>query len=314
MVYRGKREGFYLYEVTESDLILETQDQAQYHVGNVVLFSDKNDISLGRESAKADDFATALEYLSEKSDISATPLAYESEYLASLKRQLQQSEADVRKRDELLYDVTSQLDSQRYSNQMLIAQIANLREQMSIEQITRDEVISDLEVASAETFRMDQELQETLEAKMQLEQELAARICDLLELDSEKEELQKRLSENGSDEAAVQASEDAEHKSDKPNIQENNTLDTSSATGRIRDTEVITLPSGKQIQINHEFPAAKPAKQQSAARIVLGAARVLVLIIIALVVFVAGSVVATAHFNNLSFGEALDVILKNFLP
>ncbi len=41
MLYKGKHEGYYLYELTDTDLVWEEQPCDHYHVGNVLLFGIK---------------------------------------------------------------------------------------------------------------------------------------------------------------------------------------------------------------------------------------------------------------------------------
>ncbi|MDR2035733.1 MAG: hypothetical protein LBP91_03560 [Coriobacteriales bacterium] len=291
MLYKGKHVGYYLYELTEPDLIWGDVPPHRYKVGNVLLFANKKDVALGAELVKADDLPTALTYLESNFEVSCE--ADSANSLDSLELQLAETKTNIAKRDELLRELSSDLESQRYSNQLLIAQLENLREQISIEQLTRNEVMGDLEVVSAETFRKDQELQNAIEAKTKLEQELAERICELLELDSANTELQKRLKESS---PAIDAPKSG---AGEP----------AASVG-----QVYTLPSGKQIQVYHEFPASKGHRRARGFAALAGLLRVLGLVVIGVLIFIAGSVLATAKLNGLSPGEALDLTLKALLP
>lgn len=303
MLYKGKRDGYYLYELTETDLIWQTQGRNNYHLGNVLLFKDKKHIELGKELMKADDLETALDYLENGPGVLSTTAEEHKGLIADLKKQLAQTEANLGQRDELLHDLSDDLESQRYSNQVLIAQLENLREQISIEQITRDEVLGDLEVASAETYRKDVELQKAIDAKTQLEQELAERICELLELDSANTELQKRLQ-----------NQKAEETSSVLMNEEPQSIDPQQAKDPGFATQVYTMSSGKQIQIYHEFPKARNKRWRSGTAVFSGLTRVLIFVILGVFIFLAGSTVATAELNGISLGEALDLTLSALLP
>ncbi len=304
MLYKGKRDGYYLYELTDTDLIWEEQDQDRYLIGNVLLFANKNDIALGRESIKADDLATALDYLKGDVEFLEETGGPQQEIIASLKSQLAESEAKTFWLDGLLHDLTADLESQRYSNQMLIAQLESLREQISIEQLSRNEVMGDLELASAETYRMDKELQEAIDAKSQLEQELAERICELLELDSANHELQNRLHKQGFEDAEV-----VMHKPDDAHLPLR-----SKTRSYAPEAQVFTTSTGKLIQVYHEFPVSKNKVRRRGISAIQGFVRVVGLIALGILIFIAGSVLATARLNGLSLGEALDLTLKTLLP
>lgn len=302
MLYKGKRNGYYLYELTEADLVLHASGQKDYHAGNVLLFSHKRQISLGLEAVKADDYETALAYLNKSEDFDE--IAREEQALTVLKQQLAQSEASLKHRDGLLQDLTADLASQRSSNDMLIAQLETLREQIQLERITRSEVIGDLEFASAETLRKEQQLQEAIDAKTKLEQELAERICELLELNFANEDLQKTLEEQMT------------HTSFEPpsSLQKKAKTAVEDHGADPATTQTLTLPSGKQIQIYHEFGNAQQTRRIKSSAMFWGILRIFALLAVAALLLIATSVVATAYFNDLSFGEALDVFLKALLP
>ena len=345
MLFRGKHHGYYLYELTKTDLIWEESDRLSYQTGNVLLFINKKDVALGLEQVKADDLTTALDYLEgtveyveEKHD------THNNE--ESLKQLLAKSEAKVLWLDGYLKDLTSDLESQRYSNQLLIAQLESLREQISIEQISRNEVIGDLELVSAETCRIDKELQEAIGAKAKLEQELAARICELIELDSANTDLQKRLNNRSYEEESVagaappagvasasaatspeitvppntscplptpQGSPAKNPGSAPPDLQ-NVTPLKGGVTAPTPDVQIFTSPTGKQIHVYHEFSTLKGRALRRRIPALNAVARVVLLLIAGVIILLVGSIAATAHFNNLSLGEALDTTLKTLAP
>jgi len=300
MLFKGKHDGYYLYELTDTDLIWEDTPKDHYLLGNVLLFDNKNNIALGSELVKADDLDTALSYL--ELGLENASFAYHSSQDPPelLQQQLADAKASIGKRDELLRDLTSDLESQRYSNRMLIAQLENLREQVSIEKVTRNEVLGDLEYVSAETYRKDQELEKAIDAKNQLEQELAARICELLELDSANADLQKRLEQRDFDESGpLQKHSASPTHIDQPD----------SPIGM-----VYTMPSGKQIHIYHEFTPTNHKSRKRMLSALRGFLRFFLMIFIGGLVFLAGSVIATARLNSLTWGEALDITLKALFP
>ena len=367
MLYKGKRDGFFLYELTEADLIWEQQGQSRYEVGNVLLFTNKKDISLGSESVKADDLVTALDYLGGNVEFMEPKTGPELDTV-SLEERLAESEAKVEWLDNLLRDVSADLSSQRDSNQILIAQLEGLHEQVNIEKLSKREVIGDLEVASAETYRIDRELQEAIDAKTLLEQELAESICKLMELDSANSDLQQRLVERTYESPVAQdgAVSDAPRvlppaegaaafpveldATAFPEIAAATNLERASSSTREGDTtalkegadsttrdstaastpegatastreaatpngfQVFTSSAGKQIHVYHEFPLSKSRSRQRGVAVFQGLARVIGLAVVGLLVFIAGSVIATAALNDITFGEALDTILKTVLP
>lgn len=300
MLFKGKRGGYYLYELTPSDLAWEDADTTHYQKGNILLFSDKKQIALGAEAARADDLSSAYDYLEGKVCEHAVTSLHEGEAIALLEKQLTHSKASLKRRDDLLGELTADLESQRNSNQVLIAQLEALREQVHIEKISKEEVLGDLEFASAETYRKDQELQAAIDAKAQLEQELAARICELLELDSANTDLQKKLQQQATEEASLQQHAPKESLTSTPPQPPDNR----------QSIQVLTTATGKQVHVYHEFP--KSGRQGFSKRMLSmrGLLRSFGLILIAVVILVVGSVFATAHLNGISPGEALDATLK----
>jgi len=289
-----------------------------YFVGNILFFGNKKDISLGLELAKADDLSTALAYLDRGLEQANLTYQVTPESYASLSRELCDTQANLDKRDGLLRDLTIDLESQRASNQMLLMQLETMREQVSIEKITRNEVMGDLQMASAETYRKDKELEKAMDAKMHLEQELAARICELLEMDSANAELQKRLEEHGFDDLPLKrassfASVDALLSEKSLPLEKPQPKFAQHDIGH-SVAQVYTMPGGKQIQIYHDFPLNKKRGNKPAAAALKGFLRVGVLLVLGVLLFLGGSAVATAHLNDISIGEGLDVALTSLLP
>jgi len=304
MIYKGKHGGYFLYELIDTDLLWEDCPRAGYKIGNVLLFGDKNDVALGLELVRADDLATALTYISEGIANASLVDTQIQDLIASLQQQLSESKQSVNRRDELLRDLSSDLESQRYSNKMLIAQLEGLREQISIEQLSRNEILGDLEFVSAETYRKELELQEAISAKSLLEQELAERICELLEMDAANADLQKLLNQHHLDNPAA-APELVLEALLPPRAPEQ---------AEIPAGKLYTMPSGKQIQIYHEFPSTRKSLRRRPAAGIWGLFRVVGVVVLAALLLLVGSVLATALLNGISFGEALDTILKAFLP
>ncbi|MDR1358465.1 MAG: hypothetical protein LBJ48_03820 [Coriobacteriales bacterium] len=320
MLYKGKRDGYFLYELTATDLIWEVQEQGHYRVGNVLLFASKKDIALGRELVKADDLATAFDYLEGDVAYVEDTGGSQQEALATLEQQLAQSNAQVQWRDGLLHELATDLESQRNSNKMLIAQLESLREQISIEQLSRSEVMGDLEIASAESYRKERELQEAMDAKTHLEQELAERICELLELDSANTDLEKRLAQHDFGSSEALTSHPAGATAISGAVAAPASLSPSPPgqpplprTG-MPEAQVFTTPTGKLIQVYHEFPVSGGRKRRRGSSTLRSALRAVGLLLLGLLLFLAGSVLATARFNGISLGEALDMTLKTLIP
>ncbi|MCL2529230.1 MAG: hypothetical protein FWE41_02735 [Coriobacteriia bacterium] len=318
MLYIGKHDSFYLYELTDTDLMWENALLNNYAVGNILFFGNKKDICLGLELAKADDLTTALAYLDKGLEQANLTYQVTPESFATLYRELTDTQTNLNRRDDLLCELTIDLESQRASNHMLLAQLEAMREQVSIEKLTRDEVLGDLQTASAETFRKDEELQKAIDAKIHLEQELAARICELLELDSANAELKKRLDGRSFDdlplatEPSLQAAISGAHAA-SPSLDKTQALPLP-FDSKQSIAQVYTMPSGKQIHIYHDFPLNQRRGKKRASATLKSFLRVGVLLFFGLLLFLGGSAVATAYLNNISIGEGLDVTLKTLLP
>ncbi|MDR2672841.1 MAG: hypothetical protein LBC35_06100 [Coriobacteriales bacterium] len=320
MLSRGRKEGVYLYEITEQDLVLTDDNTTRYVAGNIVFFTSKKNATLGNEIAKADDLAAAEEYLKNSAELLV-------EHLRRLEQRLAQQTESLHERDKLMRDLTDDLESQRYSNQVLIAQLRQLKEQVSIERMSREEIVDDLEQASAETYSKELELNRVIEAKLGLEQELAAMITDLVELNAQNDDLKRRLDEpfNGTNvplaaavphKAAVTSTEGQQGRT----TQIITTEDIQSGTTHLRDhaesirvsfDEVLTMASGKQIHIYHDFPVLHNERGRRSFDLPQNVLRFAAVVLVGLAVVLVASVFATAQFNNLSLGEALDVILKS---
>ncbi|MDR3135961.1 MAG: hypothetical protein LBU07_00760 [Coriobacteriales bacterium] len=351
MLSRGRRDNLYLYELTEQDLVLQDAQEGDYAVGNIVIFSNKKDIALGREIAKADDLATAHEYLKNSTELLVR-------HLRSLEARLSEQSANIDGRDTLLRELAEDLESQRYSNQLLITQLEQLKEQVNIERLSREEVVDDLEQISAATYSKDIELSRVIEDKLTLEQELAAMIADLIELNAQNEDLKRRLekplsAEDSLPEIALLDSTikslPTEDKSCKPPALQAGSSSTSvsaaaptaaahgpggaalpgstspgtnaSADGHAAAgsdaaagagfDEVVTMSSGKQIHLYYDVPLLQNGRRHSAGNRVTSIARFFLTLLVAAAVILVASILATASMNDMSLGAALDSILKS---
>lgn|GEM_PF-1820784 len=318
VLYKGKYNGCYLYELTDTDLLWDDTGYKRYQVGNIILFNSKRSVALGAELGKADDLATALAYLDVDPEHASLAQSAGQEPFAELQRQLIETRSIIDNRDGLLRELVADLDSQRNSNKVLIAQLESLREQISIERVSRNEVMDDLEVVSAETLRKDMQLQDAIDAKARLEQELAARICDLLELDSANSDLQKRLEQGAGVDSAASTFHGQPVEVSRTEISDitSANIDSSSVQLQLQSSygHVYTMPSGKQVHLYHEFPQSKGSLLKRLPLLLRGLVRVLGLVIIGLGLFFIGSILATAMLNDLSLGESLDYTLRAVLP
>jgi len=344
MLYLGRHNSLYLYELTTTDLMWEDTPHNSYFIGNVLFYGNKKDVSLGLELAKADDLTTAHLYLESGLSKASLTERITRESYAALSIDLADAKAELSSRDTLLDELTTDLEAQRLNNQLLLTQLENMHEQVSIEKITRNEVLGDLQMASAETFRIDRELQKAMDAKDTLEQELAARICELIEMNNFNAELQKRLEEHHrsaalresktSEEAAGGATAAAETadvdlpEADAPSNVASSNASADALAGALAKAQtkvsehdrspaiaqVYTMPDGKELQIYHDFPLSQGRVKKRGVAVFKGVLRGAVLVIVAIVMQIAGSAIATAFLNNVSIGEGLDITFKSFFP
>jgi hypothetical protein len=319
MIGRGKYNDIYLYEVTEQDLLLDNGRENVYRAGTVLMFADRRKVELGSEFARGEDLAAAKEYLDHGgwpdnpqrttygSEVAAlaSQVTLRDESLRSLTEKIEQ-------RDELLRDLSESLKSQKQDNELLHAQLERARAQLAVDEIRHNELVGDLQNVSAETHTIESTLERVMEEKFKLEQELAERITELVELDLQNDDLRKQISEprpvtdsllltgfppvipEGIAEGLPDLSYPENH-SAKPD-----------------DTRVLTMASGKKIHVLHEFPTAPPRTVLAhAGHTLTSVLRVLMIVLCAALLLGVASVVTTAQVNGISYGAALDLITKS---
>jgi hypothetical protein len=72
------------------------------------------------------------------------------------------------------------------------------------------------------------------------------------------------------------------------------------------------MASGKQIHILHEFPAApKLSLSARAGHTLISGLRIVMIVLFAALALAAASVITTAQVNHISFGDALDLVLRS---
>jgi len=342
LIGRGRYKDLYLYEITAQDLLLPEGASNTYRVGNVLIYPDKRHVGLGRELACADDIFAAKEFLDDRGfqgvehtadneaeaqdDAPAIETQAESAVESSTAYSTALAEAarlqeeihhrdenlldlnvKIEQRDELLRDLSESLKTQKEDNELLRAVLENTRERVKLDALSREELIDDLEKVSGTTENLGAELERALEEKFTLEQELAERITELLELSLQNEELKSEALGLEADRILQQS--EPEHDS----------------TGRERspaplvlgtfsdENQIVTMASGKQIHIYHEFPRAPKRSLPTRLRLVVGSAlRALVIVVFASLVLLAASVFATSRVNDISYGDSLDLFLESF--
>jgi hypothetical protein len=331
LISRGRHNGLFLYEVTEQDLLLPDYQKGAYRAGNVLIFSDKRNVSLGQELARADDIIAAREYLDSQQQgalIEQTAAEPHPADLAALTAQLRERDErlqdltiKIEQRDELLRDLADNLKNQKQDNELLYAILEATRERLAVEEASREELVDDLQQASAETLNIDSTLERVLEEKFKLEQELAESITELMDMNLRYDDLKRHVdSISANSEAAdTETSQPATAVGAASNG--GSSVSTDSATGSAAgsahgvpnpDSQILTMPSGKQIHIYHEFPSAPRPSVASRFNLILrGLARSCGFVVLAALVLLATSIFATAKVNGCSFGEALDLLLKS---
>ena len=331
MINKGRYNHLYLYEVTEQDLLLPTEKASHYRAGNVLIFADKKTVDFGYELAKADDIATAREYL-------ANSESFMYERIQNLRAQIEDLSTRIEQRDGLLRDISDDLRYERDTSAFLQKQLDEANYRLEIEMLSRNELVDDLQQVSVGTHAVEVALERTINEKEKLERELAARIADLIELDFQNDELKRQLEHNlaptiaaaaqtGAAQTAAQAGAVQADAAQADVAQADVARDGSSQSIAVRtsepadeatknsgsDGQVLTVSSGKQVHVYHEFSAPPLRSTRARASLALRTfLRILGIVLIVAVVFVALSIVATAQFNHVSFGEALDLLLDMF--
>jgi hypothetical protein len=221
---------------------------------------------------------------------------------------------------------------------LLLGQLERARTQLAVDELKRNEMVDDLQHVSKETHSIESTLEQVMDEKSRLEQELAERITELVELSLQNDDLRKQLvapqptyASDGTEAAGmgdalgVALATEPEPRaasaagtgalgsaSDAAAGEAGEAAGTNAgAAGTGGAAEVLTMSSGKKIHILHEFPT--PSKHSPTARGVrllvrmLRAAGVILLMVLLLI---CASTVATARANGISYGAALDIIIK----
>ncbi|MDR2493442.1 MAG: hypothetical protein LBD25_08320 [Coriobacteriales bacterium] len=313
MIYKGRNNNLYLYEVTEQDLLVPSELSQQYKAGNVLVFSSKKQVELGQELIRADDMEAAYEFL-ENSD------GYLYESVKSMQKRIADLEHRIVLRDNLLGELNDDLLSQQETNGVLIAFLKKAQSQLKAGELSRNELVDDLQQVSAETHTIGIALERSLEEKEQLQAELAKLITDLLDLNCQNDDLKRQLSE-----LRTIGEGDGPQKGPEPtsNVQEmpvpHDNMLSKAAVPQLGTCELavepysreraqmVTMTSGKQVHVFHEFgtPPRRSARSWASltVRMLLRAALITTAV---MVTFVLLSVFATAQLNGISIGEALD--------
>jgi hypothetical protein len=341
MIGRGRYNDIHLYEVTEQDLLFDDGVTTTYRAGNVLMFADKRAVTLGAELARADDLAAAKEYLSreltrerqqddrskhESQSVSVrlTPTELTSE-LVSRDEGLRKLTEKIEQRDELLKDLSESLKAQKRDNELLYEQLEQARTQLAVDELRHNELVDDLQHVSAETLTIESTLEKVIDERFRLEQELAERITELVELSLQNDDLKKqldRLEQSVGTSPSPRLAQPVAGTDANTDVAGGATTEAvaRAAGGPDRDggfpaeqnPRVLTMSSGKKIHILHEFPTAPKPTLVTHANHALGTVlRVAAIILFALLALGAASVIATARVNGISYGDALDLIARS---
>jgi DNA polymerase III alpha subunit (gram-positive type) len=316
MLGRGKHNDIFLYEITEQDLLLGGGFTVAYKVGNVLMFADKKSVALGAELACADDLEAAKEYLNQKERQGV--VSYKSRRIdrasIDLRSQIAEKEENLRcltekieQRDELLRDISETLKSQKQENELLHLQLTQAREQLIVDELVRSELVDDLQTVSKDTHTIESTLEHVLEEKFNLEQELAEKITDLVEMNLQNDDLRKQL--NG-EAKRMPSQSNGVQRTRALTASSQNTADKVELSAR-PEAQVLTMSSGKRIHVMHEFSdAAKLGLFAGTKRLLFSCAKILATAVAAVALIMIVSVIATAGTNGISHGDALDLILQ----
>ncbi|HBT94734.1 MAG TPA: hypothetical protein DEB24_00810 [Coriobacteriia bacterium] len=330
MIGRGKHNDIFLYEVTGQDLMAGDGVGAGYHVGNILMFADKRKVALGEEFARAEDMDAAKEYLRHKTKTEALWTGKPDRKLNELHSQIAERDANLREltekieqRDELLKDVTETLRVQKQENDFLHLQLELARDQLVVDELKHSELMDDLQNVSKETHTIESTLEHVLEEKFCLEQELAEKITELVELDLQNDDLRRQINEtkssslSGSGGVARGSSSPEHNEAPMPEAGENHNIATPAPPSTVpapnadAGEHILTLTSGKQIHVLHEFPkAGKPRTSVRIGQALIFASKLLVAVPSVFLILMAASVFATAQVNGISLGDALDSVIK----
>jgi hypothetical protein len=318
VIGRGKYNDVYLYEVTDQDLLLDTGVPVAYHAGNILMFPDRHNVNLGSEFACAEDLTAAKEYLMHGGWQSGQTEHENDSKLAALASRIRSQDESLRnltekieQRDELLRDLSESLKAQKRDNELLHEQLEQARAQLAADELKHNELVDDLQHVSMETHTIEGTLERVMDEKFRLEQELAERITELVELNLQNDDLKKQLIEparpssfTGPAEPAEPAAMDASpDEAEFPSAQD---------ARDAQDARVLTMASGKKIHVLHEFPTApRQSPAAHAGRVLLSVSRIMAIVLCAILLLSIASVTATAQVNGISYGTALDSIMKS---
>jgi len=315
MIGCGKYRDVYLYEVTEQDLLLKETAGLAYDAGNVLMFQDKRTIDLGYEFARADDLLSAKEYLDQHAHLDTSSSIERERELSVLATRITQQDTrleelseQIAQRDELLRDLAESLNSQRQDNELLHSQLVKAQKQLAVDELKQNELVDDLQHVSSEVYTIEVALERVMEEKFKLEQELAERITELVELDLQNNDLRKQLEQPGSLPGCNVSTQQS-----KPwEVAQKRVAKSDHGETAGSDARVVTMASGKQIHIFHEFPTTpKMTLSSHARRLAFSCMRICVLALVATFVLGFVSIVATAQVNDISLGTALDLIIES---
>ncbi|MDR2587340.1 MAG: hypothetical protein LBC23_03650 [Coriobacteriales bacterium] len=245
-----------------------------------------------------------------------------------------------------LYEVTEQdllfsagpRQQYRPGNVLLFADKRAVR--LGAELAVAEDLSTAREYLAAREQAPNNRFEELADEKLKLEQELAERITELVELSLQNDDLRKQLAESrpsGEGDTLSACVPETEARSaagaagtpgaagtagalgaagttDSPVAASTlNTPNTPSTPTPSSAPEVLTTASGKKIHIMHEFPTPPAhAPGMHALRLLARALRVAATILLMALLLVCVSTVATAQANDISYGAALDLITKGF--
>jgi hypothetical protein len=323
VIGRGKHNDVYLYEVTDQDLLLDAGVPVAYCAGNILMFADRRNVNLGNELACAEDLATAKEYLmhggwqsGQTEHESDSKLAALTSRIRSQDESLRNLTEKIEQRDELLRDLSETLKTQKRDNELLHEQLEQARAQLAVDELKHNELVDDLQHVSMETHTIEGTLERVMDEKFRLEQELAERITELVELNLQNDDLRKQLIEPARlsppplsvgpvEPAAIEPAtmDVSPDKAESPSAQD---------AQDVQDARVLTMASGKKIHVLHEFPTApRQSPVAHAGHVLLSVSRVMAIVLCAILLLSVASIIATAQVNGISYGTALDSIIKS---
>jgi hypothetical protein len=339
VIGRGRYRGVYLYEIVDQDLIFDDPLCEHYRVGNVLLFTDRRAVDLGNEFARAESLAAAREYLAQEHGMpnrneqcdEGPDEGYESR-LAALVSQVTLRDESLRsltekieQRDELLRDLAESLAAQKCNNELLRNQLEQARTQHVVDELRHNELVDDLQHASVETYTIENAFERVTDEKLRLEQELAERITELVELNLQNDDLKKQLvdphlSIGAAGATLVGLTDTTRPFSTAPSRGSRQTFPAAAKADSPAEPtpRVFTTGSGKQVHILQNPPSALEATGEagtshtgvSLPRAAVLVLRVATIILLALFILLGASVMTTAQLHDISYGAALDLILQ----